>query len=285
MPSFVKDMDSEIGVAMFHHPDTALYEQYLNSVITVPCQGEKIALKDIEKGKEYRIQGFAFNGRGDQIKRVEVTLDEGKTWLYCIRTYPEAPIRHGFKFWTWLFWHVDVEIGDLIAAPSIRVRAWDVKMTTQPEHMTWNILGSMNNVQYVVKPELVTDDTPHVHFRHPVEPANSTGGWMKDSAENQIADAGQKTDAPDKRFSRAEIEKHNKQDDCWIVVENRVYDATSVLSWHPGGAGPVMMHAGAVHWETTEEYSSLHDDYANEKLHGKKYFEFRPMHGLNADML
>ena len=145
-----------------------------------------------------------------------------------------------------------------------------MKMVTQPEHMTWNILGSMNNVQYVVKPEMVNDEIPHVLFRHPVEPANFAGGWMKESAENKIADAGKGTDAPNKQFTKEEIEKHDKKDDCWIVVDNRVYDATSVLSWHPGGAAPIMMHAGAVHWETTEEYESLHDDYAYQKLHGKR---------------
>ncbi|KAI2630021.1 hypothetical protein GGS21DRAFT_211187 [Xylaria nigripes] len=266
VPSFITNTESELAMAMFHHPDTALYEQYLNSVITVPRQGEKIALKDVKHGKEYRIQGFAFNGHGDEIKRIEVTLDDGKTWLYCIRRFPEAPIRHGRKFWTWCFWHVDVDIGDLVTSNSIRVRAWDAKLMTQPEEPTWNIVGSMNNVQYAVKAEIQNDETPYFLFRHPVEPGNFKGGWMKESAENQIADASRKSDAPNKQFTRAEIEKHDKEDDCWIVVDNRVYDATSVLSWHPGGAAPIMMHAGAVHYDTTEEFSSLHDDYAYQKL-------------------
>jgi nitrate reductase (NAD(P)H) len=102
-------------------------------------------------------------------------------------------------------------------------------MITQPEKPNWNILGSMNNVQYVVKPELVNDDEPHILFRHPVVPGNGQGGWMKESAQNQITDASKKTDAPDKQFTRAEIEKHDTEDDCWIVVDNCVYDATSVL--------------------------------------------------------
>ena len=24
------------------------------------------------------------------------------------------------------------------------------------------------------------------------------------------------------------------QDDAWIILDNKVYDVTSVLSWHPG---------------------------------------------------
>lgn len=275
VPSFITSQDGELANALFHNPSTALYEQYLNSVVTRPAQGETIPLEDIKKGSTYRIEGFAFNGRGDEVKRVEVTLDGGKTWLYCIRKFPKAPIRHGKKFWTWLNWHVDVPTGNLIAAAEgIRVRAWDVSMSTQPETRTWNLMGAMNNVQYIVKPEIVTNandkgSTPHVLFRHPVEPGNGEGGWYKDSAANQIADAKRETGAPKKQFTRAEIEKHDKEDDCWIVVDGKVYDATSVMSWHPGGKAPIMMHAGAVHWVTTEEFSAVHDDSAREKLNGE----------------
>ncbi|KAH9886564.1 hypothetical protein F4778DRAFT_773989 [Xylariomycetidae sp. FL2044] len=266
VPSFVTNKDSELSLTMFHHPDTALYEQYLNSVIVRPSQGEKIVLRDVGKDKKYRVQGFAFNGRGDAIKRIEVTLDGGQTWRYCVRRFPEAPVRHAKKFWTWCFWHVDVDVGDLIVCDGIRVRAWDVKMVTQPEEPTWNLTGSMNNAQYVVKPQMINDDNPHVLFRHPVEPGDGKGGWMEDSAENQMADATRTTDAPNKQFTRAEVEKHDKEDDCWIAIDGRVYDATSVLSWHPGGPAPIMMHAGMVHYDTTQEFSSLHDDYAYEKL-------------------
>jgi len=267
VPPFVTDQHDDLGEALFYNPDTAIYEQYLNSVVTRPSQGEAIQLRDIKKGDTYSIQGFAFNGRGDEIKRVEVTLDGGKTWLYCIRRFPKAPIRHGKKYWTWCFWHVEVAIGDVIAAQEIRVRAWDVKFLSQPEKPAWNLMGMMNNVQYLVKSEMVTDDSsPHVMFRHPVEPGSGEGGWQKASAENKIAEAQKKTDAPKKQFTREEIEKHDQPDDCWIVVDGKVYDATSVMSWHPGGAAPIMMHAGAVHHQTTEEFSSVHDDYAYAKL-------------------
>lgn len=93
---------------------------------------------------------------------------------------------------------------------------------------------------------------------------------MKPSMENQIAEAKQEAGAPTKEFTREEIEKHATQDDCWIVVDGKVYDATSVLEWHPGGAAAILSHAGAVHQETTDEFGSIHDDYAYEKLKGKR---------------
>lgn len=68
----------------------------------------------------------------------------------------------------------------------------------------------------------------------------------------------QKSSAPDKQFTKEEIEKHNKEDDCWLVIDNTVYDVTSVLKWHPGGVHPIMGHAGAnLHrykWKNSENF-------------------------------
>ncbi|KAL4808646.1 hypothetical protein BDV18DRAFT_157589 [Aspergillus unguis] len=284
LPSFVTDGESEIAQLLFQHPDTACYEQILSSVICRPEQGETIPLNKVKKGETYRIAGFAYSGSGHPIRRVEVSLNEGKTWMYCIRRFPDRPIRHDNKFWTWVHWHVDVDLIHLVQAKSISVRGIDSAKNTQPEFPRWNLSGSMNNCVYTVKPELVYSNPPfsndnstssikntnhetgHVLFRHPVEPANGDQGWMNPSAEVQIQAAKQTTTAPQKQFTREEIEKHNSGEDCWIVVNGNVYDATSVLSWHPGGSGPILAHAGAVHQDTTEEYNSIHDDYAMSKL-------------------
>lgn len=85
LPSFILDKDSEFAHTMFAHPSTACNEQNLNSVIVAPAHGEKILLKDVRKGAHYRIQGFAYGGGGHEIQRVEVSLDGGENWLYCIR--------------------------------------------------------------------------------------------------------------------------------------------------------------------------------------------------------
>lgn len=36
-------------------------------------------------------------------------------------------------------------------------------------------------------------------------------------------------------FSWEEIKKHTEQEDCWIVVNKKVFDVTSFLKKHPGG--------------------------------------------------
>lgn len=273
LPAFVTEKDGAFAEALFRHPDTACNEQNLNSVIVKPCQGERIPLSSAKKGSIYRIQGLAYDGGGHEVQRVEVSLDDGDTWLYCIRRFPEAPIRHGNKFWTWLHWHVDVETTHLVQAKSITVRCFNVFKNTQPRELNWNIMGMMNNCYYVVKPSIVQDrDTavPSIMFRHPTEPGTGDGGWMQPSVENQIATIKQEAGAPEKQFTRQEIEKHNNENDCWLVIDNKVYDATSVLAWHPGGKAAVLGHAGKVHADTSNEFESIHDGYAYQKLKGQQ---------------
>lgn len=271
LPSFVTEKDGPFAEALFHHPDTACNEQNLNSVIVNPAQGETIPLSKVRKGNTYRIAGLAYDGGGHEVQRVEVSLDDGKTWLYCIRKFPEYPVRHGNKFWTWVHWHVDVELSHLVRASSITVRCFNVFKNTQPRDANWNIMGMMNNCWYVVRPEIVEDkesEEPAILFRHPTEPGTGDGGWMKPSVENQIEQVKQGAGAPQKEFTREEIEKHDSADDCWLVIDGKVYDATSVLDWHPGGAASILGHAGKVHQETSNEFASIHDDYAHQKLQG-----------------
>ncbi|KAE9968988.1 hypothetical protein EG328_007142 [Venturia inaequalis] len=270
LPSFVTEKDGEFAEAMFRHPDTACNEQNLNSVIVRPAQGEKIKLSEARKGNTYRIQGYAYDGGGHEVQRVEVSLDDGKTWLYCIRKFPEAPIRHGKKYWTWLHWHIDISITHLLAAKTISVRCFNVFKNTQPREPSWNTMGMMNNCWHVVKSEIVQGDNddgvPSILFRHPTEPGTGDGGWMKPSVENQIAAVKQEAGTPQKQFTREEIEKHDSAQDCWLVVDGKVYDATSVLEWHPGGKAALLGHAGKVHQETSDEFASIHDGYAYQKL-------------------
>lgn len=275
LPSFVTEMDGPFAETLFTHPDTACNEQNLNSIIVRPAHKEALPLSSIRKGKSYRIAGIAYDGGGHQVQRVEVSLDDGQTWLYCVRKFPPKPIRHGNKFWAWLHWHVDVDAFHLLEASSITVRCFNVFKNTQPQLPSWNIMGMMNNCWYVVKLEKSYAeglDVPQIVFRHPTEPGQGQGGWMQDSTANKIAAAKQAAGAPDKHFTREEIEKHNARDDCWIVVDGKVYDATSVLEWHPGGPAAIMAHAGKVHQDTTDEFASIHDDFANQKLNGRSEF-------------
>lgn len=125
----------------------------------------------------YTVQGFAFNGGGDRIERVELSLDGGKTWRWCFRHFLDAPLRYAFVRLRFRVWrtdalrdlidmarstglgysgiHVskditlphtadvksnrscDVKLKELVNAFEIIVRAQDNKKMYQPEHITW----------------------------------------------------------------------------------------------------------------------------------------------------
>ena len=49
-----------------------------------------------------------------------------------------------------------------------------------------------------------------------------------------------------KTFTVEEVAKHNQANDCWIIIENKVYDMTKFLSSHPGGSKVVLKVAGLI---------------------------------------
>lgn len=52
-----------------------------------------------------------------------------------------------------------------------------------------------------------------------------------------------------------EVSRHNKQEDCWIVVEGQIYDLTSFAPEHPGGPGIIYKYAGR---DATKVYNEVH---------------------------
>ena len=58
-----------------------------------------------------------------------------------------------------------------------------------------------------------------------------------------------------KLVSTSEVSKHNTQEDCWIVIENQVWDITKFAPTHPGGGAIIWKYAGH---DGTIAYSSIH---------------------------
>ncbi|KAJ1847173.1 hypothetical protein LPJ57_008851, partial [Coemansia sp. RSA 486] len=45
-------------------------------------------------------------------------------------------------------------------------------------------------------------------------------------------------------YTMAEVQQHNKRDDCWMVIANKVYNVTRYMDFHPGGKAQLMRAAG-----------------------------------------
>ncbi|XP_048483222.1 NADH-cytochrome b5 reductase-like protein alnC isoform X2 [Plutella xylostella] len=69
-------------------------------------------------------------------------------------------------------------------------------------------------------------------------------------------------------ISREEVKKHHRCDSTWIIIANKVYDVTSFLEEHPGGADSLLEVAGQ---DGTRQFEDVgHSEDARKLL--KKYY-------------
>eukprot|EP00939_MAST-03C_sp_MAST-3C-sp1_P004128 g4128.t1 len=62
----------------------------------------------------------------------------------------------------------------------------------------------------------------------------------------------------------SEVEKHDSEDDCWIVIEGKVYNVSKFLDDHPGGPGVITEVAGT---DATDPFEDIgHTQKARDDL-------------------
>ncbi len=69
-------------------------------------------------------------------------------------------------------------------------------------------------------------------------------------------------------ITTAEVAKHNKLNDCWIIISKNVYDVGKYLELHPGGADVIVPFCGK---DATQAFSNQggrgrHSSVANQEL-------------------
>ncbi|CAA6664921.1 unnamed protein product [Spirodela intermedia] len=271
LPSFV---DAELAEAdgWWYRQEYMINELNINSVITTPAHDEILPINSVTSQRSYTMKGYAYAGGGKKVTRVEVTLDGGETWLQCELDQPERPNKYG-KYWCWCFWSVDLEVLDLLGAKEIAVRAWDQALNTQPEKLIWNVLGMLNNCWFRVRMNVCRPHRGEIGlvFEHPTKPGNQTGGWMAREKHLEVTEGQsmQKSvsspfmNTATKHYSMSEVRRHSTRDSAWIVVHGRVYDCTSFLKDHPGGADSILINAGT---DCTEDFDAIHSEKAKSML-------------------
>jgi nitrate reductase (NAD(P)H) len=231
-------------------------------------------MSNLANNFEYKIQGYAYTGNGTKLTRVEVSLDRGNTWLLTKLTQPELEfplvLQRNMnplpRFWCWTFWDISIPIHSLIRCEEISVRAWDATHNTQPRDQTWNLMGMMNNCHYKVKVHSFIDGKEFgLRFEHPTQPGNNLEGWMvKKEPKLAIKDAVPiKTSSAVKTHSLEQVSKHNNENDCWIIIDKKVYDTTKFLKNHPGGKASILINAGT---DVTDEFNAIHSAKARDRL-------------------
>ncbi|KAG5983844.1 hypothetical protein E4U55_006994 [Claviceps digitariae] len=294
LPTMVTPEASSDLPDMWKDERYAIYDLNTNSAICRPAHDETLSL--VDGARSYKVQGYAYTGGGKRISRMEVTLDQGKTWRLADIDYPEDRYRlaadgeslYGGKidmWWRetsfcWCFWEIDIEMEELRAAKDIMVRGMDESLMVQPRDMYWSVLGMMNNPWFRV----VIHDLGHaLQFEHPTQPALKPGGWMervrkaggnlsngawgsdlRDQGEEQAIeqDAVQicmTNPKVDRLVTSQDIKQHTGEASPWFIINNQVYDGRAFLEQHPGGAASIV---GAAGQDVTEEFIAIHSENA-----------------------
>lgn len=266
----------------WYKPEYIFNELNINSAISKPDHNETLSIAK-NLGKEYALEGYSYTGGGRAVTRVEISTDGGTHWELAEINRKEIPNDYGM-YWCWIWWTFNIKVSDLIGCKEICCRAWDEANNVQPMNPTWNLMGMGNNHAFRVKVHTsITVDGEHVfRFEHPTQPGQLTGGWMTTAAgkpdsagfgrllevQGDIQDdvpASAPTEIKDikKLFTIDEVATHNKEDDVWIIVKNKVYNCTEYLELHPGGIDSIMINAGG---DATEDFVAIHSTKATKML-------------------
>ncbi|XP_048334241.1 cytochrome b5 [Ziziphus jujuba] len=71
-----------------------------------------------------------------------------------------------------------------------------------------------------------------------------------------------------KVFTLAEVSVHNTPQDCWLIINEKVYDVTKFLEDHPGGDEVLLSATGK---DATDDFEDVgHSDSARDMM--KEYY-------------
>ncbi|KZF23362.1 hypothetical protein L228DRAFT_210114 [Xylona heveae TC161] len=274
----------------------AIYDLNVNSVIAYPAHDELLSL--VNAPQMYRLKGYAYSGGGRRITRAEISIDKGNTWRLADVEYPEDRYRQYEQTlfggevdlawrdtsFCWCFWSLDVAVEELKGAKDILVRAMDESMNAQPRDMYWSVLGMMNNPWFRVT---ITEEGDSLRFEHPTQPALQPGGWMEKvkKAGGNLTNGfwGEKLDgddsgtpaeaaAPEIKLTRDDVDtiisvdelrKHDNAQSAWFVLNGHVFDGTTFMDAHPGGAQSIISAAGM---DATDEFMAIHSETAKKMM-------------------
>ncbi|OQV22110.1 putative Cytochrome b5 [Hypsibius exemplaris] len=73
-----------------------------------------------------------------------------------------------------------------------------------------------------------------------------------------------KTASSFKKYSTEQVASHNNKDDCWLIINGKVYDVTKFLEEHPGGEEVLIENSGR---DATENFEDVgHSTDAREMM-------------------
>lgn len=263
LPTMVTPDQARSEDKWWFDPKYIINELNTNAAICSPAHDETVQLAtSFSSVKKITIQGYAYTGGGRRITRVEVTLDDGKTWSLSDIKYPEDlyriyPIEYHPYFgkidlsitdmsFSWCFWSLDIDAKSLLDQDIsfIAVRAMDEALSVMPRDMYWNATSMMNSWWYRVAIHKENSNRT-LRFEHPTLAGNASGGWMqrmKDADEDpRFPYLGGKSSS--KSFSNClarEMDTFQRVADSAMInpAKNSIIITTDQLAEHSDSEGP-----------------------------------------------
>nr|XP_014278403.1 sulfite oxidase isoform X2 [Halyomorpha halys] len=126
----------------------AIQELPVISAICNPLPGQNVYLNDDGK---LSVKGYAWSGGGRKVVRVDVTVDEGKTWT--VAEFSDQGEAEHSRHWSWTLWQAEISAPPGSDSVEIWAKAVDSSYNTQPESFSniWNLRGVLGNAYHRVK--------------------------------------------------------------------------------------------------------------------------------------
>ncbi|KAI7856915.1 Oxidoreductase, molybdopterin-binding domain-containing protein [Circinella umbellata] len=126
----------------------AIGEYNVQSFVCDPPSG-LVDVPILANAQPVKVQGYALSGGGRSIQRVDVSGDDGNTWVHAELQSQPITERTSVYIWSWTLWtaHVHVKAGVRLVS-----RAVDSAGNIQQEFPVWNFRGVLNGAWRTVKP-------------------------------------------------------------------------------------------------------------------------------------
>jgi nitrate reductase (NAD(P)H) len=167
-------VDAELATkeGWWFKPEYIINHMNLNSAMFEPRHNSVFVISGKEAARTLKVCGYGYVGGGLKVIRAEISLDKGKTWEITDLSRPEdeiAAARGTDKHWCWAWWETEVDAHRLMRCEEICCRCVDSNQNMQPNELTWNVMGMLNNCIFRIKVHPFKDASGEaaVWFEHP----------------------------------------------------------------------------------------------------------------------
>jgi len=128
--------------------DPAVQEMPVQSLITSPSPGDIISAA--KNGlKTVKVKGIAWGGGGSGINRVDVSLDDGKTFTRAdVLDPPNGLVQPRRSQWAWKFFEKEIPIPDAMRWKLQDNQRVDMVLTSKALNASWNVQPENPNPSY-----------------------------------------------------------------------------------------------------------------------------------------